>query len=102
MEWRAEHVPEFGAALDAAHARYAAERDALVPDNTAHRPSGGVAGTQVGVKCLHAHYADHRAGNANPVGALVEPWVEPFGCAEPCVVQTDEGAARNPAWHEPR
>ena len=35
----------------AAHARYAAERDAaLPPDHTGPRPSGGVAGTRKGVK----------------------------------------------------
>ena len=102
MEWRADHVSEFGAALEAAHTRYAAERDALVPPDAEHRPTGGVAGTRVGVKCLHAHYADHRAGNDNPVGALVEPWVEPFGCVEPCVIPAGEGAVNNPAWSEPR
>jgi hypothetical protein len=58
--------------LAAAHARYAAERDALVP--TGHlgpRPSGGVAGTRVGVKCLHAHLAWHLAGGDDPVGRWV-------------------------------
>ncbi len=60
------------AALAAAHAAYAAERDAAVP--TGHcgpRPSGGVGGTRVGVKCLHAHYAWHLAGGDDPVGAWV-------------------------------
>ena len=41
-----------------AHARYADERDALIPaDHTGPRPSGGVGGTRQGVKCLHAHLA---------------------------------------------
>jgi uncharacterized protein len=56
----------------AAHARYAAERDAMIPaDHTGPRPSGGVAGTREGVKCLHAHYAYHLAGGDDPVGRWV-------------------------------
>lgn len=54
------------------HARYAAERDALIPaDHTGPRPSGGVAGTREGVKCLHAHYAYLLAGGDDPVGRWV-------------------------------
>ena len=61
------------AALSAAHAAYAAERDSLLPENhTGPRPSGGVAGTRTGVKCLHAHYAFHLAGGDDPVGRWVE------------------------------
>jgi len=65
------------AALDppevaAAHQRYATERDAaLPPGHTGPRPSGGVAGTRTGVKCLHAHYAWHLAGGDDPVGGWV-------------------------------
>ncbi|HEX3622378.1 MAG TPA: DUF501 domain-containing protein [Acidimicrobiales bacterium] len=56
----------------AAHARYAAERDAaLPPGHAGPRPSGGVAGTRKGVKCLHAHYAWHLAGGDDPVGRWV-------------------------------
>ena len=56
----------------AAHARYAAERDAaLPPDHAGPRPSGGVAGTRKGVKCLHAHYAWHLAGGDDPIGRWV-------------------------------
>ena len=56
-----------------AHRRYAAERDAAIPlGHTGHRPSGGVGGTRVGVKCLHAHYAWHLAGGDDPVGRWVE------------------------------
>jgi uncharacterized protein len=55
--------------LAAAHARYAAERDALVPSTwTGPRPSGGVGGTRRGVKCLHAHVAWWLAGGDDPVG----------------------------------
>lgn len=56
-----------------AHARYAAERDSAVPPGHAGpRPSGGVGGTRIGVKCLHAHYAWHLAGGDDPVGRWVE------------------------------
>lgn len=58
--------------LARAHAQYAAERDALIPaDHVGPRPYGGVAGTRVGVKCLHAHYAWYLSGGADPVGAWV-------------------------------
>ena len=58
-----------GAALVAAHRRYAAERDAaLPPAHAGPRPGGGVGGTRVGVKCLHAHYAWFLAGGDDPVG----------------------------------
>ena len=61
------------AVLLAAHARYAAEREAAIPaDHVGHRPSGGVGGTRLGVKCLHAHYAWHLAGGHDPVGQWVE------------------------------
>jgi len=72
---------ELGNALEAAHARYARERDALLPVSPAlcrerkggmhHRPTGGVGGSSGGVKCLHAHYADFVAGNDNPIGEQV-------------------------------
>lgn len=63
--------------LAAAHARYAAERDAALPaDHRGHRPSGGVGGTRVGVKCLHAHYAWHLAGGDDPVGRWVAARLE--------------------------
>jgi uncharacterized protein len=58
--------------LAAAHARYAAERDAALPaGHEGPRPSGGVGGTRVGVKCLHAHYAWFLAGGDDPVGRWV-------------------------------
>lgn len=98
MERHAAAEPGFGRALDAAHARYAAERDALLPPEVSPTPSGGVAGASGGVKCLHAHYADHAAGNDNPVGAMVAPWIEPLDCTVPCVADGE----RNPRWREPR
>jgi hypothetical protein len=52
-----------------AHARYAAERDTLIPkDHQGPRPSGGVGGTRQGVKCLHAHLAWWLTGADDPVG----------------------------------
>jgi hypothetical protein len=66
------------AELAAAHARYAAERDAaLPPDHRGPRPSGGVGGTRQGVKCLHAHYAWFLAGGADPVGRWVHDRMGP-------------------------
>lgn len=60
------------AALEAAHARYAALRDALVPpDHAGPRPSGGVGGARAGVKCLHAHLAWWLVGGDDPVGDWV-------------------------------
>jgi hypothetical protein len=59
-------------ALAEAHRAYAAERDAAIPaDHVGPRPSGGVGGTRVGVKCLHAHYAYLLAGGDDPVGRWV-------------------------------
>ena len=63
--------------LQAAHDRYAAERDALLPaDHRGPRPTGGVGGTRRGVKCLHAHYAYHLAGGDDPVGRWVAQQLE--------------------------
>jgi uncharacterized protein len=65
------------AALAAAHARYAAERDAaLAEDSSGPRPSGGVGGTRRGVKCLHAHLAWWLAGGDDPVGEWVASQLE--------------------------
>jgi hypothetical protein len=63
-----------------AHDRYAAERDARIPaDHPGARPSGGVGGTRVGVKCLHAHYAWHLAGGDDPVGRWIESHLDDDG-----------------------
>lgn len=60
------------AELADAHARYAAERDALIPPGyRGPRPAGGVGGTRVGVKCLHAHLAWWLVGGGDPVGSWV-------------------------------
>jgi len=63
--------------LIAAHHAYAAERDAHIPaQHGGPKPSGGVAGTRRGVKCLHAHYASWLVGNADPVGRWVATQLE--------------------------
>lgn len=63
--------------LVAAHARYAAERDALIPtDYAGPRPFGGVGGTRNGVKCLHTHLAYLLAGGDDPVGRWVQQRLE--------------------------
>ncbi len=99
MARRLEADPALRAELDAAHQRYAAERDADIPSGAEMRPTGGIAGIQgSGVKCLHAHYADHAVGNANPVGGAVAQWVEPLDDEMPCVVD----GRWNDAWQEPR
>lgn len=55
-----------------AHDRYRAERDAALPEGWGGpRPSAGVGGTRVGVKCLHAHYGWWLAGGDDPVGRWV-------------------------------
>ena len=94
----------FGQRLASAHERYRTERDALIPADADHRPSGGVAGASFGIKCLHAHYADYAAGAVspeprdNPVGELVAAEIEPLDCTVSCV----DGDHRNPAWVEPK
>ena len=71
---RAQAEEAFGAALEAAHLASAAERGEMAD---VARAWGGVAGTRTGVKCLHAHYAYHLSGGADPVGAWVARRVEP-------------------------
>lgn len=69
---RAERDVDAGA-LAGAHRAYAAERDAALPaGHHGPGPRGGVGGTRVGVKCLHAHYAYFLAGGDDPVGRWVQ------------------------------
>jgi exopolyphosphatase / guanosine-5'-triphosphate,3'-diphosphate pyrophosphatase len=70
---RARTDAEFGEALAAAHRDHAAEGRRLAPE----AGDGGVGGSRSGVKCLHAHYANHLAGGPDPVGAWVAGRVEP-------------------------
>ncbi len=70
---RAAEAAVDAAALLEAHDAYAAKRDASLPESyEGPRPSGGVGGTRIGVKCLHAHYANFLAGGVDPVGEWVE------------------------------
>jgi exopolyphosphatase/guanosine-5'-triphosphate,3'-diphosphate pyrophosphatase len=66
--------PALAEAVERAHVAYAAERARGHPGAEAH---GGVGGTRVGLKCLHAHYAHHLAGGDDTVGAWVAERVEP-------------------------
>ncbi len=94
--------PKLRQALDATHARYARDRDALLPRSTElHRPTGGVGGSSGGVKCLHAHYADFAVGNDNPIGQDVVYAVGELRCHAPCVAIIDATLQRNPDWREP-
>jgi uncharacterized protein len=81
---RAEVAVDAGE-LAGTHVRYAAERDAALPDGWAGpAPAGGVGGTRTGVKCLHAHYAHFLAGGDDPVGRWVrEHHAEVDGRPEP-------------------
>lgn len=89
-------------AFDAAMKRYGAHRDTLLPtDWQGPTPSGGVGGSQGGVKCLHAQYADTAVGNDNPIGADVASRIEPLDCSVACVIATSDGASRNEAWVAP-
>lgn len=55
-----------------AHETYRRQRETMMKDPTARiSPSGGVGGTRVGVKCLHAHIAWWLAGGDDPVGDWV-------------------------------
>ncbi len=98
LETRRQNDRTFAADLDEAHRRYESERDILLPPDASPRPRGGVAGAVAGIKCLHAHYADHASGNDNPVGAMVAPQIEPLDCTVPCVAD----GVLNPNWQEPR
>jgi uncharacterized protein len=76
----AEIDPE---AIAATHKRHGELRDAALPNGwVGHRPTGGVAGTRRGVKCLHAHYACWLAGEDDIVGQWV---VEQLGALLPAV-----------------
>jgi hypothetical protein len=94
--------PELREALEAAHARYERDRDALLGAGMQdHRPSGGIGGSSGGVKCLHAHYADFAAGNDNPIGRGLHDVIGEPRCGTPCVAIVDGKLQRNPDWREP-
>jgi hypothetical protein len=94
--------PEIAVAFATAMERYEEERDSRLPDGwTGPTPSGGVAGSKGGVKCLHAQYADTASGSTNPVGEDVASRIEPLSCTEPCVVEGPDGPTANERWIEP-
>ena len=62
--------------LAATHDDYARRRDGAIIQRDAVAPVGGVGGTRLGVKCLHAHLANFLVGANDPVGALVAAAVE--------------------------
>lgn len=91
-EWEARIATdrELAEAMRRAHASYRASRGG--------EHEGGIAGIRgEGLKCLHAHFAHHRAGADNPVGAGVATQVEPLDCTTACVVN----GQRDPEWREP-
>lgn len=59
------------AQLARAHEDYRRRRLAATVRADAIAASGGVGGTRVGVKCLHAHLANYLVGHDDPVGRLV-------------------------------
>jgi exopolyphosphatase / guanosine-5'-triphosphate,3'-diphosphate pyrophosphatase len=71
---RYERDDVFRAEVDRAHDEAAAERARVLP---AAGGWGGVGGTARGLKCLHAHYANHLAGGVDVVGAWVAAQIEP-------------------------
>jgi exopolyphosphatase / guanosine-5'-triphosphate,3'-diphosphate pyrophosphatase len=75
LDERARTDSEFGRALDASHLAYATERGRWAVGAEAW---GGVGGSRAGVKCLHAHYANHLAGGEDPVGEWVAGRAEPL------------------------
>jgi exopolyphosphatase/guanosine-5'-triphosphate,3'-diphosphate pyrophosphatase len=71
---RAEKDETLAIALATAHEEYARERSRGFPQA---RAWGGVGGAARGVKCLHAHYANHVAGGRDQIGAWVAGEIEP-------------------------
>lgn len=57
--------------LQRSHDDYARRRREATVRTELVQAQGGVGGTRVGVKCLHAHVANFLAGANDPVGALV-------------------------------
>ena len=62
-------------ALALAHREYAEERARWHPEAAGW---GGVGGSRAGVKCLHAHYANHLAGGNDLIGRWVAERAEPI------------------------
>jgi exopolyphosphatase / guanosine-5'-triphosphate,3'-diphosphate pyrophosphatase len=76
-------------AVERAHAEYARER---ARDDPRAEAFGGVGGTRTGLKCLHAHYANHLAGGDDAVGRWTAERVEPVHPERPGrVAAIDQG-----------
>lgn len=65
--------------LRRAHAEYATRRQIATVRADLVQASGGVGGTRVGVKCLHAHLANYLVGANDPVGSLVAATLDVTG-----------------------
>jgi hypothetical protein len=59
------------AMLQRTHEDYAQRRQMATLRRDGAQAQGGVGGTRIGVKCLHAHLANFMVGAQDPVGALV-------------------------------
>jgi len=57
--------------LQRTHDEYARRRRLATVRTDLVQPEGGVGGTRVGVKCLHAHLANFLVGADDPVGEVV-------------------------------
>lgn len=80
---------DLSAAVERAHEEHAKERARGHPGAEAF---GGVGGTRTGVKCLHAHYANHIAGGEDPVGSWTAERIEPIHDERPGrVAAIDQG-----------
>jgi uncharacterized protein len=62
--------------LEQAHRRYAERRTSSVVRRDLVAPTGGVGGSRKGVKCLHAHLANHLVTHDDPVGAIVAEQID--------------------------
>jgi exopolyphosphatase/guanosine-5'-triphosphate,3'-diphosphate pyrophosphatase len=86
---RLAEEPELSDAIERAHEEYAKERARGHPEA---EEFGGVGGTRTGVKCLHAHYANHLAGGEDPVGRSTAERIEPVHDERPGrVAAIDQG-----------
>ena len=57
--------------LQRTHDQYEQRRREVTVQHDVAQAAGGVGGTRVGVKCLHAHLANYLVGATDPVGKLV-------------------------------
>jgi len=72
---RYDNDEAFRSDVERAHADASADRARVLPEAGGW---GGVGGTRRGLKCLHAHYANHLAGGEDAVGGWVATQVEPI------------------------